>query len=319
MRSHNIENRYRFVLGPEAVALVKRHCPPDEEPKAAHLDAAIAAISAELSAREDALKAQQADLVAERELRADLDRRLTEIIQDNRTGLRGLMMAIGEIIKELDVIRQVLEFTATKANEQAERLLLGAIAPVMKLRSLLGVWRARHNMELPKFDRAEEAWTQAQLIVESRSPANDPPLALSERSPQGLRTDFRGLLMMLGQTIRELHILRHVIIVAAAADEEEADRLLNNAKPAVLELVSTLAAWRAREAIELPEFERVKDDWALERLIQNPETLRNLGQGETLGEALAEQFQRFKESFDPTLTEERMEREGRELEIGDED
>lgn len=314
-----MDNRFRFVLGPEAVALLKRHCPPDEEPKAAHLDAAIAAITAELSAREDALKAQQAELNREREQRAGLDRHFKVFVQDNRIVVRGLMMAIGEMIKELDATRKVLEFTAVKANEQAERLLVGAISSVKELRSTLGIWRARHNMELPKFDRAEEAWTLAQLMLKPPRAEGEHAAALSEPAPPDNRTDFRGLLMMLGQMIREMHILRHVITVAAAADEEEAGWLLENALPSVLELHATVAAWRAREGIDLPEFDRVRDEWALERLIQNPETLKGLEHGETLGEALAEQFQRVKEGFDPTLTDQRMEREEREREIGDDD
>lgn len=319
MRSHNIENRYRFVLGPEAVALVKRHVPPDEEPKAAHLDAAIAAVCAELSAREDALKAQQAELSMEREQRAGLDRRFKQFVKDNSTGVRGLMMAIGAIIKELDATRKVLEYTAVKANEQAERLLFGAIPSIMELRAMLGHWRGRHDMELPKFDLAEEAWTQAELMLKPQLAEGELAAAPSELATHDSRTDFRGLLMMLGQMIRELHILRHVIIVAAAADQEEADRLLENAIPSVLELRATVDAWRAREGIDLPEFSRGKDEWAFERLIQNPATLRSQGHGETLGEALAEQFQRAKEGFDPTLTDQRMEREEREREIGDED
>lgn len=319
MRRDNMDNRFRFVLGPEAVAFLKRHCPPDEEPKAAHLDAAIAAITAELSVREDALKAQQAELSMERELRTDLDRRFKQFVKDNRTGVRGLMMAIGAIIKELDATRRVLEFTAVKANEQAERLLVGAIPSIMELRSTLGHWRGRHNMELPKFDRAAEAWTLAQLTLEAMHAESEHAAPPYDTSTQGDRTDFRGLLMMLGQIIRELHILRHVIIVAAAADEEEAGWLLENAIPSVLELHATVAAWRARENIDLPEFDRVRDEWALERLIQNPETLRSQGHGETLGEAFGEQFQRFKEAFDPTLTDQRLDQEEREREFGDDD
>lgn len=319
MRRDNMDNRFRFVLGPEAVALLKRNCPSDDEPKAAHLDAAIAAISADLSAREDALKAQQAELSSERKRRADLERRLKECVQDNRTGVGGLMMAVGAIIRELDATRKVLQFTAVKSNDQAERLLVGAIPTIMELRSTLGYWRGRHNMELPKFDRAEEAWTLEQLMLKPQRTEGNYAAGRSEHPTQSDRSDFRGLLMMVGQAVRELRILRHVIIVAAASDADEAGRLLENAITSVLELRATVAAWRAREGIDLPEFDRDKDEWALERLIQNPETLRNLGQGETLGEALAEQFQRFKESFDPTLTEDRMEREGREPEIGDED
>ncbi|MGO4855030.1 hypothetical protein [Phaeovulum sp. W22_SRMD_FR3] len=84
------------------------------------------------------------------------------------------------------------------------------------------------------------------------------------------RLSTRNEVMMLGQIVRELHVFRQILIVSSAASNEEAERLMDKALPIIMELRGTLLAWRAREGIEVPEYDHGKEAQLLERLIQNP-------------------------------------------------
>ncbi|MFC3058383.1 hypothetical protein [Paenirhodobacter populi] len=122
---------------------------------------------------------------------------------------------------------------------------------------------------------------------------------------------MRGLMMTVGQTIRELHVIRRVLIISGATSSEQAERLYDKALPAINELRATMALWRQREGLEIPEFSLVEEERILNQLIQNPSTEsdRKDGPEESLGEALTEQFHRLREGFDANLTDERHERE----------
>ncbi|RWR09166.1 hypothetical protein D2T29_20705 [Sinirhodobacter populi] len=122
---------------------------------------------------------------------------------------------------------------------------------------------------------------------------------------------MRGLMMTVGQTVRELHVIRRVLIIAGATSNEQAERLYDKALPAITELRATMALWRQREGLEIPEFSLEEEDRLLTQLIQNPATERHPDNPpvETLGEALTEQFHRIREGFDTSLTDERHERE----------
>ncbi|WP_420024770.1 hypothetical protein ACN9JG_22930 (plasmid) [Cereibacter azotoformans] len=130
---------------------------------------------------------------------------------------------------------------------------------------------------------------------------------------------LRGLMMMTGQMVRELNVIRKILIVSAASNNEQAERLYVKAVPAIMEMRATLAVWREREGLEVPEFSFEQEERILQQLVQNPAEHRHPDHGEepeTLGEALAEQVQRIGEAFDPSLTDERHERE---MEMGDDE
>ncbi|MDH2328633.1 hypothetical protein QCN27_17415 [Cereibacter sp. SYSU M97828] len=74
---------------------------------------------------------------------------------------------------------------------------------------------------------------------------------------------------MLDQIVRELHVFRQILIVASAASNGEAERLMDKALPIIMELRGTLISWRAREGIEVPEYDHSKEAEMLERLIHN--------------------------------------------------
>lgn len=122
---------------------------------------------------------------------------------------------------------------------------------------------------------------------------------------------MRGLMMTVGQTVRELHVIRRLLIISGATSSEQAERLYDKALPAITELRATLALWRQREGLEIPEFSLEEEERILNQLIHNPPSEQEKAdrQGESLGEALTEQVQRIRESFDPSLTEERHQRE----------
>lgn len=122
---------------------------------------------------------------------------------------------------------------------------------------------------------------------------------------------MRGLMMTVGQTVRELHVIRRVLIISGATSSEQAERLYDKALPAINELRATMALWRQREGLEIPEFSLEEEERILNQLIQNSATERERGEvtSESLGEALTEQFHRIREGFDPTVTDLRHERE----------
>jgi hypothetical protein len=79
----------------------------------------------------------------------------------------------------------------------------------------------------------------------------------------------RNEIMMLGQIVRELHVFRQIIIVGSATNNAEAERLMDKALPIIMELRGTLLAWRAREGIDVPEYDHGKEADLHERLIHN--------------------------------------------------
>ncbi|MDH2328317.1 hypothetical protein QCN27_15735 [Cereibacter sp. SYSU M97828] len=83
------------------------------------------------------------------------------------------------------------------------------------------------------------------------------------------RLATRNEVMMLGQIVRELHVFRQVLILATANGADHAERLMDKALPIIMELRGTLISWRAREGIEVPEYDHGKEAQMLERLIHN--------------------------------------------------
>lgn len=122
---------------------------------------------------------------------------------------------------------------------------------------------------------------------------------------------MRGLMMTVGQTVRELHVIRRVLIISGATSSEQAERLYDKALPAITELRATLALWRQREGLEIPEFSLEEEERILNQLIHNPAAAQDKvdQRGESLGEAQTEKVSRLPESFDPNLPEERQQRE----------
>lgn len=83
------------------------------------------------------------------------------------------------------------------------------------------------------------------------------------------RLATRNEVMMLGQIVRELHVFRQVLIMVTATSNDQAERLMDKALPIIMELRGTLISWRAREGIEVPEYDHGKEAEMLERLIHN--------------------------------------------------
>lgn len=77
-------------------------------------------------------------------------------------------------------------------------------------------------------------------------------------------------MMTVGQTVREMHVIRRVLIIAGATSTEQAERLYDKALPAINELRATMALWRQREGLEIPEFSLEEEERILNQLIQNP-------------------------------------------------
>ncbi|WP_236858331.1 hypothetical protein [Cereibacter sphaeroides] len=95
--------------------------------------------------------------------------------------------------------------------------------------------------------------------------------------------------------------------------------LYDKAVPAIMEMRATLAVWRASAKVSRcpssPSSRRSGSSSSSSRTRPSTRHPDHGEEPETLGEALAEQVQRIGEAFDPSLTDERHERE---MEMGDE-
>lgn len=157
MRRENVDNRYRFVLGSAAAALTARHTPEGDIPRPEHLEAGIAALHQDLAiAREvNTRLEQQFDR---------LDSSFRSLLSAHSDGMRGLMMTVGQSVRELHVIRRVLIISGATSSEQAERLYDKALPAITELRATLALWRQREGLEIPEFSLEEEERILNQLI-----------------------------------------------------------------------------------------------------------------------------------------------------------
>lgn len=156
MRKDNITDRFRFVLGQFAKDLTVEYCPPGELPNADHLEAGIKALRHEVEI-ERAVHAR---------LRSEFDRlddRMMEIVAAQTTGMRGLMMTVGQVVRELSVFRKIMIVSGATSNDQAERLYDKALPAIMELRATMALWRQREGLEIPEFDLDEESRLLEQL------------------------------------------------------------------------------------------------------------------------------------------------------------
>ncbi|RWR25498.1 hypothetical protein D2T31_21830 [Sinirhodobacter populi] len=175
MRKDNIDNRYRFVLGTEAAALAADHTPEGDLPRAEHLDAGIAALQREieLAKQVNSRLGQEFDR---------LDQRFQSLLSSHNDGMRGLMMTVGQTVRELHVIRRVLIISGATSSEQAERLYDKALPAINELRATMALWRQREGLEIPEFSIEEEERILNQLI---QNPA-------SERDRTGMQGESLG-------------------------------------------------------------------------------------------------------------------------------
>jgi hypothetical protein len=87
----------------------------------------------------------------------------------------------------------------------------------------------------------------------------------------------RGLIMMLGQCARELKVMRKALVLNNSEGPEESQQLLKEGVEYIVELRASLAEWRHREGIKVPEFDRTEEEKILDALIQSSvETRREL-------------------------------------------
>jgi len=179
--------------------------------------------------------------------------------------------------------------------------------------------KSRPGEELPGRDHLEAGIAALQREVEVEREVQARLKAAFDRLDSRMMelvaahgTGMRGLMMTVGQVVRELSVFRKIMIISGATSNDQAERLYDKALPAILELRATMALWRQREGLEIPEFDQKEESRMLEELTQTPEVSRSQhpseGQ-ERLGEALTEHLMRVKESFDQTLTQARHERE----------
>ncbi|MPL92138.1 hypothetical protein SDC9_38235 [bioreactor metagenome] len=172
MRKENINDRFRFVLGPLAKELTLKLCGKDEIPNSEHLEAGIKAL------RRDA----EVEAEVNRRLREEFDRldgRMMQLVSAQNTGMRGLVMMSGQLVRELSVIRKLLIVTGATSNEQAERLFDKAEPAIMEMRATLALWRQREGLEIPEFSLEEEGkllehLVQTPTIEKSHTAADDP-------------------------------------------------------------------------------------------------------------------------------------------------
>ncbi|MCL4068174.1 hypothetical protein M3484_16505 [Pseudomonas sp. GX19020] len=163
MRRDNIDNRYRFVLGQVATALTAEQTPPGEISRPDHLEAGIVRIQNELAIE----RATNRRLT---EAFQTLDARFFTLLTAHNDGMRGLMMTVGQTVRELNVIRRVLIISGATSTEQAERLYDKALPAIMELRATMALWRQREGLEIPEFSLEEEERILSELI---QSPATD--------------------------------------------------------------------------------------------------------------------------------------------------
>jgi hypothetical protein len=157
MRKDNIDNKFRFVLGPRAKELTLRSCPAGDLPNAEHLEAGIAKLETENAALEG----------TNRELKAQFDRldtRYEQFMAQHRLSTRNEVMMLGQIVRELHVFRQILIVSSAASNGEAERLMDKALPIIMELRGTLLAWRAREGIEVPEYDHGKEAQLLERLI-----------------------------------------------------------------------------------------------------------------------------------------------------------
>lgn len=163
MRKDSIDNRYRFVLGAEATAITAAHTPDGELPRAEHLDLGIAALRREIEFEKqvNSRLGQEFDR---------LDQRFQSLLSAHNDGMRGLMMTVGQTVREMHVIRRVLIIAGATSSEQAERLYDKALPAINELRATMALWRQREGLEIPEFSIEEEERILNQLI---QNPAGD--------------------------------------------------------------------------------------------------------------------------------------------------
>lgn len=94
------------------------------------------------------------------------------------------------------------------------------------------------------------------------------------------RISARAMLMMTGQLVRELSVIRRLLAVSAAPSNAASERLLQQAEPAIAELRQTLALWREREGIDVPEYTMEKEEQYLRTLMHSSPDDREKDQGD---------------------------------------
>ncbi|TKA96594.1 hypothetical protein FAZ78_10640 [Cereibacter changlensis] len=157
MRRENVDNKFRFVLGPVAKDLTLGACPQEASPSPDHLDAGIVKLATENAA----LRA------VNDELKAALDRldgRFGAFLDQHNLATRNEIMMLGQIVRELHVFRKIMIVSSAASNPEAERLMDKALPIIMELRGTLLAWRAREGIDVPEYDHGKEADLHERLI-----------------------------------------------------------------------------------------------------------------------------------------------------------
>lgn len=165
MRKTNIIDRYRFVLGNQATELTQAHCPHGDDPRPEHLEAGITALN----------QALEVEREVSRRLTIEFDKlnsRMQTLVSAHNTGLRGLMMTVGQTVRELNVIRKIMIVSGATSTDQAERLYDKALPAIMEMRATMAMWRHREGLSVPEFSIDEETRLLEYLI---QNPAEQTP------------------------------------------------------------------------------------------------------------------------------------------------
>lgn len=160
MRKEAIDNRFRFVLGPKAAGLTAAACPTGELPKSEHLDRAIESLEEKLA--------------SEKRINAELQRAISGfsdslLVMTDKQAVanRGLIMMLGQCVRELKVMRMALVLNNSEGPEESQQLLKEGVEYIVEMRASLAEWRHREGIKVPEFDRTEEEKILDDLIQRS--------------------------------------------------------------------------------------------------------------------------------------------------------
>lgn len=160
MRKDNLTDKLRFVLGPEARNIALRNTPPGQVPSAEHLEAGIAALIQDRAIEKEVNRRLQEEF-------DKLNGRMTQLVTGQNSAMRGLMMTVGQVVRELSVIRRIMIIAGATSNEQAERLYEKAEPALVELRATMALWRQREGLEIPEFSYDEETRVLDQMLQTS--------------------------------------------------------------------------------------------------------------------------------------------------------
>jgi hypothetical protein len=181
MRKEALDDRYRIRLGPKATELSKAHCPPTEIPSSEHLEIGIDRLTREL----EILAAQNKTLQS---VIDGFGYRLDSFTDKQAIANRGLIMMMGQCVRELDTMRTILVAMRATSPDEAQKLLEYGAYFITKMRGTLDAWRDREGINVPQYDREEEEKVLNDL---NAPPASKQPVQSQGKEREGRDTGDR--------------------------------------------------------------------------------------------------------------------------------